>query len=92
MAWLYRDDVAWPAGWPLHCWDCWVHPCTQPFRACALQGQTFVCPDLLLQIRRTPVGGSRPPIRPDKKKRAAQWAALFFLSGGEGGIRTPEAL
>jgi len=49
------------AGWPLHCRDCWVHPCTQPFRACALQGQTFVCPDSLLANPSNPRRGFSSP-------------------------------
>jgi len=94
MAWLYHDDVAWLAGWPLHCRDCWA-PWAQPFRACALQGQTFVCPDSLLANPSNPGASSlHPPLRQTRKK-GHPLGGLFCVSGGEGGSlshTTPQTL
>jgi len=55
------DAEASDAGWPLHR-DCWLHPCTQPFRACALQGQPFGCPDSLLANPSNPRSGVLIPL------------------------------
>src|SRR5690606_4874681 len=52
-------------------------------------GPAFGCPDLLLQIRRTPQGFSSAALPPDTQNAPC---GASGVSGGEGGIRTPEAL
>ncbi len=67
-------------------------------------GPAYGCPVLLLQNRRTPSGVlipphqrcrslQQPPASPERwPRKKPPSGRLFSLSGGEGGIRTPEAL
>ena len=71
------------AGWPRH-WDCWVHPCTQPFRADALQGQPFGCPDSLPANPSNPSGFSAPMLSVAQIKRPPLRAAFLFVWRREG--------
>jgi len=64
--------------------DCWVHPAPSP-SALRAAGPAFGCPDLLLQIRRTPWLLICRSLRQTNKK-GRPMGSPFYLSGGERGI------
>lgn len=67
-----------------------MHPCTQPFRADALQGQPFGCPDSLLANPSNLLGFSAPMLSVAQIKRPPLRAAFLFVWRREGDFVTPK--
>ncbi len=71
--------------------DCRVHPCTRSRCALRLGTRLRRSGSAPAEPSNPGVASHHPSHPPDKRKRATLWAALLRLSGGERGIRTPEA-